>query len=542
MGAWALLQGKITEMETGEGKTLMATLAAATAALTGIPVHIITVNDYLAERDADFLQPLYSSLGLSVGFIDHDMDHQARQEIYKKNIVYCTNKEIVFDYLRDRIVLNGMPEKTRLSVENLYKKPSRLDRLLLKGLYFAIIDEADSVLIDEARTPLIISREIDSSDKQEIYHDAINFAASLDATSDYLINNKDKTIQMTEMGQQKIIQFGQHKQGIWSGKRRATELIQKALTAKELYLKDRDYIVKDEKIQIIDEHTGRVMADRSWEHGLHQMLETKEGCEISNQKETLARMSYQRFFRRYLHLSGMTGTASEVAPELKTIYNLDVVKLQTNRPLNREYIPGHVYKTVDEKWNAIINSINDLHKQGRPVLVGTRSVNVSELLSSKLTMLDMEHHVLNAKQDKHEAEIISQAGQTGQITIATSMAGRGTDIKLASNVKTLGGLHVIMTELHDTGRIDRQLFGRCGRQGDHGSYQTFCSLEDELPQTYLTGLNKKLLHYLFNDEIAMLVFKRCQKKVERHHYVIRCRLLKMDDHLDKALAFTGISE
>ncbi|MCK5355973.1 MAG: hypothetical protein KAJ63_12700, partial [Methyloprofundus sp.] len=336
--------------------------------------------------------------------------------------------------------------------------------------------------------------------------------------------------------------FGQQKQGVWSGRRRGTELIQKALTALEIYTKDRHYIVKDEKIQIIDEHTGRLMSDRSWEHGLHQMLETKEGCVISNQKETLAKMSYQRFFRRYIHLSGMTGTASEVTSELKAIYNLNVIKLQTNKPLKRECISGYAYKTADEKWSAVIHSINELHKLGRPILVGTRSVNVSELLSDKLKQLGMSHHVLNARQDKNEAEIISLAGQPGQITIVTSMAGRGTDIKLAASVKNIGGLHVIMTELHDTARIDRQLFGRCARQGDQGSYQAFCSLEDELPQTYLTNLDRFFLHILFNNQITMHIFKRCQKKVEHHHYILRCRLLKMDDHLDKALAFTGISE
>jgi preprotein translocase subunit SecA len=544
-GGWVMLRGMIAEMETGEGKTLTATLPACTAALAGIPVHIVTVNDFLVARDAKWMGPVYHALGLTVGTITENMSLEQRRQAYACDITYCTNKQLVFDYLKDRLLLDQEDRRLHLQLEDLYKAQPRTSRLLMRGLCFAIVDEADSVLIDEARTPLIISNSKKMEQEETTYRDAISMARKLSQPRDFTLGVRDKRVELTDFGKSQIRHLTRSMGGVWNGAKRREELIKQALAALHLYLLDRHYLVKDDKIQIIDEYTGRVMADRSWERGLHQMIETKEGCAISGRQETLARISYQKFFRRYLRLAGMTGTAHEVTRELSLVYRLNVVRIPTNRPLRRQHLRDLVYASETMKWEKVIQSIRELHLQQRPVLIGTKSVATSEHLSKLLTNADLPHQVLNARQDQEEAQIIAQAGQPGRISVATNMAGRGTDIRLAPGIIESGGLHVLATERHEARRIDRQLFGRGGRQGDPGSYQTIVSLEDEfISGFYGTGLvrlfgnRKKPLPHWF----GKLIVAVAQASAERYHSRLRRELLKQDDNLSDMLAFSGRGE
>jgi preprotein translocase subunit SecA len=546
IGGLVLLKGMVAEMETGEGKTLTATLPASALALAGIPVHIITVNDYLAQRDADWMRPIYEGLGLRVGTIVHGMDPAARREAYRCDITYCTNKEVAFDYLRDRIILWDRPTPIRLQLERLYGEKSRVHQLVMRGLHFAIVDEADSVLIDEARTPLIISSQAEGAFSSEIYKCAITLAKDLVQKRDFHVIWSDRTVELTDEGINRIHDFDWSQAGFAGNEEQREELVRQALVALYLFHLDKHYLVKDKKVQIIDEYTGRLMADRSWERGLHQLIELKEGCDITNRKETKARISYQRFFRRYLQLAGMTGTAREVAGELWSIYRMRVVTVPTHRPLRRKYLPDRVYRTSDEKWGEILKTIADLHQQQRPVLVGTRSVEASEKLSGFLTEKGLPHKVLNARQDKEEAEIISLAGQAASITVATNMAGRGTDIRLGPGVAELGGLHVIASERHEAGRIDRQLFGRCGRQGDPGASEAFVSLDDELITVHvwkpLRWLAEVMSGTVLGKWLGRVLFGRAQRGAQRLHARMRRNLLKMDEQLSESLAFSGRSE
>jgi len=546
IGGLVLLKGMVAEMETGEGKTLTATLPASTLALAGIPVHIITVNDYLAKRDADWMRPIYEGLGLRVGTIVHGMDPAARREAYRCDITYCTNKEVAFDYLRDRIILWDRPTPIRLQLERLYGEKSRVNQLVMRGLHFAIVDEADSVLIDEARTPLIISSEAEGAFSSEIYKCAITLAKDLVQKRDFHVIWSDRIVELTNEGINRIHDFDWSQAGFAGNEEQREELVRQALVALYLFHLDKHYLVKDKKVQIIDEYTGRLMADRSWERGLHQLIELKEGCEITSRKETKARISYQRFFRRYLQLAGMTGTAREVAGELWSIYRMRVVTVPTHRPMGRKYLPDRVYRTSEEKWTDILKTIADLHRRQRPVLVGTRSVEASEKLSGLLAEKGLPHKVLNARQDKEEAEIIALAGQAAGITVATNMAGRGTDIRLGPGVAELGGLHVIASERHEAGRIDRQLFGRCGRQGDPGASEAFVSLDDELVTVYvwkpLRWLAELTSGTFFGKWLGRVLFGRAQRGAERLHARMRHNLLKMDEQLSESLAFSGRSE
>ena len=545
-GALVLLNGMVAEMETGEGKTLTATLPASTLALAGVPVHIITVNDYLAKRDADWMRPIYEGLGLRVGTIVHGMDPAARREAYRCDITYCTNKEVAFDYLRDRIILWDRPTPIRLQLERLYGEKSRVHQLVMRGLHFAIVDEADSVLIDEARTPLIISSEAEGLYGSEIYKHAMMLARGFVQKKDFHVIWSDRTVELTDEGLSKIYDFDWTQAGFAGNEEQREELVRQALVALYLFHLDKHYLVKDKKVQIIDEYTGRLMADRSWERGLHQLIELKEGCEITTRKETKARISYQRFFRRYLQLAGMTGTAREVAGELWSIYRMRVVTMPTQRPMRRRYLADRVYRTEEEKWAEIVKTIADLHRQDRPVLVGTRSVEASEKVSQLLSEKALLHKVLNARQDKEEAEIISQAGQPAQITVATNMAGRGTDIRLGPGVSEIGGLHVIASERHEAGRIDRQLFGRCGRQGDPGTSEAFVSLDDELITVHvskpLRWLAEATIGTFFGKWLGRVLFNRAQRRAERLHARMRHQLHRMDEQLSESLAFSGRSE
>jgi preprotein translocase subunit SecA len=539
MGAWAMLNGMLSEMETGEGKSLTATLVAATAGLAGHAVHVITVNDYLAERDAEMMAPVYAMLGLTVGFVKQGMDPESRKAAYQSDITYCSNKEIAFDYLRDRMVLGG---KARAIASKLVKleNEGQSQPLLLRGLQFAIVDEADSVLVDEARTPLILSAQAKQGGEVTVHHQALELARQL---TDVDFRLTDDGIVLSDAGSDRLAELAEDMKGVWAGPRRREQLVRQALAALYTFERDKHYLVRDEKVVIIDEYTGRLMPDRSWEQGLHQLIEIKEDCEVTGRRDTLARISYQRFFRRYVHLCGMTGTASEVGSELWNVYGLRVARIPTNKPVRRTRCPNRYFGRSEEKWKAVVRRIEEHRAAGRPVLIGTRSVSASEHLASILDAEGLPYNLLNARQDKDEAEIVAHAGEPGCITVATNMAGRGTDIKLAPGVGENGGLHVIATELHDSGRIDRQLFGRCGRQGDLGSCEAILAIEDDLVTNQLGRTARHLSRLgVLPHWLGSTVFSAAQSRAERTHSRMRRDLLDMDEHLGNMLAFSGRGE
>ena len=549
MGGWALLKGMIAEMETGEGKTLAATLAAGAAALAGVPVHVLTVNDYLTRRDADEMGPIYRALGLSVGCIVHDVPVNRRRDQYLCDITYCTNKEIVFDYLRDKLTLSEMGGAAlRLRVESLYVKDPRQSRLLLRGLYYAITDEADSLLIDESRTPLIISGSVVGREEVNFMRTVMDFAESLESGKDFTIDLKTRQVRIKESGEKKIRELILPPDTQWTGTIRKNEMIRRAVSALHLFDLDKDYLIRDGKVQIIDVFTGRVMPDRSWEQGLQQLIEIKEGCEVTKQQETVAKISYQRFFRRYLHLAGMTGTAREVTGEFWSVYGLPVVRIHTHRPLRRKALPDRIFYNRDKRDGYLLERVRELHAAGQPVLIGTGSVAASEAASRLLASAGLEHKVLNAKNDAEEAEIVALAGQHGAITIATNMAGRGTDIKLSHGIVELGGLHVILTELHEAARIDRQLAGRCARQGDPGSYEAILSLDDSIMEGGKGGLAGLLVRRLlpkglfFWNLAAKYAIVHVQKETERFHGRMRRDLFKQDVQRKNLMSFSRREE
>jgi preprotein translocase subunit SecA len=545
-GGWIMLNGMVAEMDTGEGKTLTATLPACTAALAGLPVHVITVNDYLTARDAETMAPVYRALGLSVGAVVNGREPAARRAAYASDVTYCTNKELTFDYLRDRIALGSQVNRIQLSIERLAGAHSRASQLVLRGLFFAIVDEADSILVDEARTPLIISSRSDQAPEKEMYETALAVAAQLAAGEDFAIEGGERHVRLTTGGRAALLRMSESLPALFRGARRREELVTQALVATHVFKRDTHYLVRDEKVQIIDEYTGRILPDRSWEQGLHQMVEAKEGCPLTTQQTSVARMTYQRFFRRYLRLAGMTGTAAEIAPELWSVYRLPVVRVAPNRPVQRRSHGMRVFATGAEKWAAIVAHARERTSAGQPVLIGTRSVGASEELSGHLRAAGLDHQLLNARQDKAEAEIVAQAGQAGRITVATNMAGRGTDIRLGRTVTERGGLHVIATELHESRRIDRQLFGRCGRQGDPGSYEALVALEDELCKLYLGPLFGSLARNAVRTGSRGALIGRlvrfAQWRAERSHAAIRRELLTMDEQLGDMLAFSGRGE
>lgn len=472
MGGIVLHQGKIAEMATGEGKTLVATLAAYLNALTEKGVHIVTVNDYLAKRDRFWMGPIYEFLGLRVGYIQHEMPAEERKEAYRCDITYGTNNEFGFDYLRDNMVPSA-----ELKVQ--------------RSHHYAIVDEVDSILIDEARTPLIISGATEES--TERYYQINRIIPSLRRDKDYQVDEKAKTVSLTEEGVVKAERLLKVGNLFDPSNMEWVHHINQALKAYTHFKRDVDYVVKDGKVVIVDEFTGRLMPGRRYSEGLHQALEAKEGLRIEQESQTLATITFQNYFRTYEKLAGMTGTADTEAEEFDKIYNLEVVVIPTNRLLIRTTYPDVIYKTEKEKFRAVVKEIEELHKLGRPILVGTISVEKSERLSSMLKKRSIPHQVLNAKYHEKEAQIVAQAGKKGMVTIATNMAGRGTDIILGGNppdmeeheeVVRLGGLHIIGTERHEARRIDNQLRGRAGRQGDPGSSRFYISLEDDLMRIF----------------------------------------------------------
>ncbi len=548
IGGWTMLQGMTAEMETGEGKTLTATLPVCTAAMSGIPVHIITVNDYLAGRDCELMSPLYNVLGMSVGAITEDLDDpRQRQAVYARDIVYCTNQAVAFDYLRDRVTMGHRRGRLYRSIDGLSGGESNANQLLLRGLCFGIVDEADSVLIDEARTPLQLSGPAANQVDRRILGQALKFANQLESHGNGYLIDDARCVVLSKEGKAYLAELSEGMDRPWTSPRRREHMVKQALSAKHLFRKDQQYLVRDGEVQIIDENTGRVMPDRSWELGLHQMIEAKEGVEITDPAKSLARITYQRFFRRYLRLGAMTGTAQEVAAELWSVYRLPVVKIPSNKPSKRRAFPTRMHRTADEKWRDVVTHAKALQDKRRAVLIGTRSVEASEKLSRLLTQAGLDHEVLNARQDRREADIVAQAGQPGRITVATNMAGRGTDIKLAPDVLKTGGLHVISTERNDARRIDRQLFGRCARQGDPGSVAAILSWEDEIMNSCalrpILALGQKLdsqtpIAYW----IGLALIRAAQRAVEHHHARTRKNLLMQDRRLEDIFAISGLME
>ncbi|MGV7234868.1 MAG: hypothetical protein ACQ9ET_01300 [Nitrosomonadaceae bacterium] len=542
----ALLRGGIAEMSTGEGKTLAATLAAATASLAGIPVHVVTINDYLAERDAEEMMPLYHALGLSVGIIIHEKELPERQEAYACDICYCSNKELTFDFLKDSLVL-AHRKTTRVQQASLLTGDSSWsDKLLLRGLHFAIVDEADSVFIDEARTPLIISGQEKFGQREELLLKTAMDIASTFEKEIHFKQDESSVIHLTPVGHQLLIDSCEPLQGLWKSSFYREPLVKQALAALHVYHLDKDYIIDDEgAIQIVDLYTGRVMPGRSWGQGLQQMIEMKEECELTKPRETNAEISYQNFFRKYHHLCGMTGTVREVSSELLDVYCLRSETIPLLKKSQRQKIFCEVYLTESEKWKRVAEITQEIIARGQAVLIGTNSVKSSEAVSKVFTDESIEHKVLNARQDKEEADIVSVAGQPGAVMVSTSMAGRGTDIKLTEETREAGGLHVIITELQDASRIDRQLAGRSARQGDPGSVSEILSFEDQLVRRLSGPLLKKFIKSISKAGIILphrlgyRIQLRCQNKLSRNHYKQRMQLIKVDTQRQRTLAFTG---
>ena len=520
VGGIVLHHGKIAEMRTGEGKTLVATLPTYLNALTGKGVHVVTVNDYLARRDSEDMGRIYKFLGLSVGLITHDMQFPDRKAAYQADITYGTNNEFGFDYLRDNMVVDK-------------------DQMVQRELNYCIVDEVDSILIDEARTPLIISGP--GEKPTELYNVIAHVVSNMKEGEDYTVDEKQKQVAPTEVGIAKAekmlgvknlydvehgVDFAHH--------------IMCAIRAKALMQRDRDYVVKDGEIIIVDEFTGRLMYGRRFSEGLHQAIEAKEGVKVQRESQTLATITFQNYFRMYHKLAGMTGTAKTEEQEYQKIYSLDVVVVPTNKPMIRIDYPDVIYKTRRAKYKAVVKEIVELHKTGRPVLVGTTSITQSEELSAHLKKAGVPHNVLNAKYHEKEAAIVAQAGQMGQVTIATNMAGRGTDIVLGEGVAELGGLHIIGTERHESRRIDNQLRGRCARQGDPGSARFYLSLEDDLMRIFGSDNIKTMMDKLGMEEdepienkMVTRSIESAQKRVEERNFNIRKQVLQYDDVMNQ---------
>ncbi|NOS68314.1 MAG: hypothetical protein HOP33_00065 [Verrucomicrobia bacterium] len=544
MGALALHRGFLAEMATGEGKTLTAGLAAVLAGWTKRPCHVVTVNDYLVERDAAWLRPLYTVCGVTVGGVTAAMDPAARLKGYGCDVTYTTSKELLADFLRDRLRLGGIQNPTQRLIRRLLA-PVASDGLVMRGLHTAIVDEADSLLIDEAVTPLIISAPTKNELLKEAGILAEQIAGALELESDYRANSRYKEIELTDSGRDKLAGRAGQLPGLWRGNDRRTELIRQALVAREFFQRDKHYIIVDGKIVIVDESTGRPMPQRTWREGVHQAIEAKEGLPLSDPSETIARLSFQRFFRCFHKLSGMTGTAREASGEFWQVYGLPVVQIPVNRPCVRQHWPDRFFATDAAKWNAVVLEIERLHRTGRPLLVGTRSVASSEKLALLLSERGLDFKLINATRLAEEAETVAMAGEQDRITIATNMAGRGTDIKLGAGVAEMGGLHVLATERHESGRVDRQLFGRAGRQGDPGSAQAFVSAEDELIRRFLPvslqGVLRRSLEARFvgSTQIAEKAFSLAQRRAQQMAFKQRRAVLKADTWLEESLSFAG---
>ena len=518
LGGIVLHRGDIAEMRTGEGKTLVATLPVYLNALTGKGVHVVTVNDYLATRDSEEMGQIYKFLGLSVGLIVHDLTYEQRRRAYNSDITYGTNNEFGFDYLRDNMVISK-------------------DQMVQRPLNYCIVDEVDSILIDEARTPLIISGPGEKS--TDLYYTLAHIVKTFEK-EDYTMDEKQKTIAPTESGVAKVEKMLGIKNMFDNDHLDLNHLVIQALRARFMMHRDKDYVVKDGEIVIVDEFTGRLMFGRRYSDGLHQSIEAKENVKVQGESKTLATITFQNYFRMYDKLAGMTGTAKTEEDEFNKIYKLDVYVIPTNKPAIRKDLPDVIYKTKHAKYRAVVREVKKRHETGQPILVGTTSISQSEIISQLLKKENIVHNVLNAKYHEKEAEIIKDAGQMNMVTIATNMAGRGTDMKLGKGVAELGGLMIIGTERHESRRIDNQLRGRAGRQGDPGTTQFFLSLEDDLMRIFGSENISKFMDKLGMDEDEPIThsmitrsIEKAQKKVESHNFEIRKYVLEYDDVMNQ---------
>ena len=538
VGGISLFEGCIAEMQTGEGKTLTATLPLYLHSLLGKGAHLATVNDYLAKRDAEWMQPLYDLLGVSVGNIQTSDDQTSRRKSYGSAITYGTAKEFGFDFLRDRLLLRAQNRvETEMLGDGGMGFSDSGDEVVMRGMHFCLVDEADSILIDEARTPLIIGSIEDTVRDQivETYRWASETASEYEEDEHYEIDPDTKQYELTGRGRQKVRSLPKSDLVRMMGLVDLYEYTERAIKVYHEFLLDRQYVVRpgeqgEDEIVIVDEFTGRLAEGRKWRDGIHQAIEAKENIEISVPTGQAARITVQDLFLRYRHLAGMTGTAATSARELRRIYRTPVIRVPTNRPPQRVRLPDRVFGTMEQKFQAIVEEVKSVIEEDRPVLIGTRSIDKSELLSGMLADLGIEHQVLNANNVAQEAEIVADAGGAKRVTVATNMAGRGTDIKLVSGVEERGGMHVICTELHDAARIDRQLIGRCGRQGDHGSYRQYLSLDDDILKGGFgpkKAENYKQLGHLSDREFNHYSrrFERAQRRVEKKHFRDRMVLL-----------------
>ncbi len=542
LGGIAMFHRSVVEMQTGEGKTLCATLPMYLYSLAGKSCHLATVNDYLARRDAEWMGPIYKALGIKVGVIETPMGQPERRKNYACDVVYGTAKEFGFDFLRDRLLLRRIREgQTDILAGMLGQRQGAGSEQPVQGEpFFALVDEADSILIDEARTPLIIGALPTDEEKLavECYKWASTVVDEFEEDDDYEYDHEKKSVELTREGRQKVRTLAKPEAMDTVGMFHIYRYVERAIKVEREFIFERQYVVRDGEIVIVDEFTGRLSEGRKWRDGIHQAVEAKQGVEVTVATGQAARITVQDFFLRYERLAGMTGTAKSSAGELRKIYKVHVVIVPTNRPVIRQRLADLVFGSDEEKWQAIADEVAAMHEQGRPVLIGTRSIDKSEHLSKLLAERDIEHQILNANHIAAEADIVARAGLTGKVTVSTNMAGRGTDIKLGEGVKELGGLHVVCSEMHDSARIDWQLRGRCGRQGDPGSWRQYLALDDELLETGLGP--KKARRYEALGEASggsynhlNGLFRRSQRKVERRHFRDRRALMYFEKQRKK---------
>ena len=542
MAARAMLGRRLVEMATGEGKTLAAALAAATAALARVPVHVVTANEYLARRDADALRPIFGALGLQVAVVTHELDMAARRRAYRCEVTYCTAKELVFDYLRDGLLQRDVEGELRGRAYRLATGDAAGP--LLRGLCMAIVDEADSVLLDEASVPFILSHAEVHRGRREHYARALESARGLVPRQDFVIDPESQGVELTACGRAKAEPGSTHGDPLWRVQRYREEALCLALAAIHLYHRDRHYLVRDGAVHIIDDTTGRVAAGRAWSRGLHQLIELKEACRTSAELVTAAQITYQRFFSRYLHLCGMSGTLLEGRAELRAVYGVPVVRVPLRKPSRRTVLPTRAFGTHEARWRYVVERARDIQARGGALLIGTDSVEDSQALSRRLGAAGLAHVVLNARQDRHEAQVIAAAGQAGRITVATSMAGRGTDIALSAHTARAGGLQVMLCQANASARVDRQFTGRCARHGEPGSCVTLLSLESAPVVAFLPGWITRWTRQageLRPRWMGILLARAALWREDGRRYRLRSRLRLQDAALERQPMLGGSS-
>lgn len=551
MAGRVLHDGIVAQLATGEGKTITGLLPTITAALSGLPVHVVTVNPYLAARDCETLRPVIETFGLSVGLIDADMSPDEKRSAYACDVVFVTNKDLCFDYLRDIDARGSSHSHAR----RLLSQIGRSDiapgpKPMMRGLHFALLDEVDLVLVDEARIPLVISGPRGDVENEADFERALGVAKRLNDRQHFKLLRVRRAAELTQAGKDEVKRITAHDGGLWVAERARVERVEQALAALHIYARDHDYVIaKDDTIQIVDPHTGRISPGRAWERGLHQLIEMKEGVPLTGRSDTSAKITYQRFFRRYMKLAGMTGTAQGLSTEFWRVFGLRIVKIPTHRPIQRRDRPSRLYAQADVRWQDAASCATEVIARGAATLVGTLAVESSELMAEKLQGMGLHPNVLNATQDAEEAAVVAKAGAPGALTIATSMAGRGTDIGLDPAVKEAGGLHVLVTEPSESRRVDLQLMGRAGRQGDPGETQSFLCLEDDLFATYIPRTARALRRIMALLRLrclvgfpARLVLWSAQAAAERRNARLRRATVKSDRDLLNMLGFAGRSE